>query len=107
MQTPLPFNGEVMSPSAADVPRSRVAAAILSKIAESDGNLTWYNIVRTVDRLGLESIPPPFAVLQALQKQGFVSAMPPSGGNDAKYSVTPEGHRLLAELEAEHGPRRG
>ncbi len=93
-----------MSPSPADVPRSRVAAAILSKIAESDGNLTWYNIVRSVDRLGLERIPPPFAVLQALQRHGFVSSMPLSGGNDAKYSLTPDGRRLLAELEAEHGP---
>jgi DNA-binding PadR family transcriptional regulator len=92
-----------MPPNPTDVPRSRVAAAILSQIAQHDGSLSWYGIVRSVDRLGFERLPPPFAVLQALQKHGLVSAMPPSGGNDAKYSVTPAGRRLLAELEAEHG----
>lgn len=92
-----------MPTSPSDVPRSRVAAAILSRIAQNDGKLTWYNIVRWVDTLSLERIPPPFAVLQALQKHGFVNVTPPSGGNDARFSITPEGRQLLGELEAEHG----
>jgi DNA-binding PadR family transcriptional regulator len=75
------------------------AVAILQLVAGSKGQLTWYNIVRTVDQLGVERIPPPYAVLKGLARLGYLTTSPLEGGNAATYQITPQGQAFLTERE--------
>ncbi len=78
-----------------DYLKLKSAKKILERVLANDGQLTWYNIVKDVDQLGLEKIPPTFFVLQELTKQGFLRTEPPEDSNDAKYWLTNAGRNYL------------
>jgi len=80
-----------------DYLRLTSARKIMERVAAKDGQLTWYNIVKDIDQLGLEKIPPTYFVLQELKKQGFLRTEPAEGGNDAKYWLTRTGRDYLTQ----------
>ncbi len=73
------------------------AQKILEHVAMNDGELTWYNIVRHIDVQDVERIPPPYAVLKELVREGLLRLEPPDGGNEARYLITDEGQMRVAE----------
>lgn len=73
----------------------RSALAIMKRVAEHDGALTWYAIVKDVDQLGLEKIPPSYYVLKELTNRGLLRVEPPEGGNLARYRLTDAGRQHL------------
>lgn len=75
--------------------------AILHRVATSDGALAWYNIVKDVDQLDLERVPPTYYVLKELTNNGYLRIEPPNGGNNAKYWLTDSGRELLERLSAD------
>ena len=69
--------------------------AILERVERDDGALTWYNIVKAVDRLGLETVPPVFGVLEHLTRAGLLRTEPPIARNHVKYWLTDAGRAFL------------
>ncbi len=69
---------------------------ILEYVAQNNGVPTWYNIVRYMDRLGVEQIPPPYHVLQALVKEGYLTRDTVENKNTSNYLITETGRQCLA-----------
>jgi len=79
--------------------------AILRLVGKKDGGLTWYNIVKGVDQLGLDPVPPPYFILKELTRSGYLEVNPPDGGNAATYRLTLLGQTFLRERDAQATPR--
>lgn len=75
------------------------AQKILEYVAQHDGAMTWYNVVKYIDQLGVERIPPPYQVLQALVKDNYLTRDTQENKNTSKYSITALGQRYLAHLK--------
>ena len=76
------------------------AKAIMETVAEHDGQLTWYSIVKDIDQRGLEKIPPSYYVLKELTNRGLLRVEPPEGGNLARYWLTDAGREHLSQQDA-------
>jgi Fe2+ or Zn2+ uptake regulation protein len=68
---------------------------ILDYVAKHNGVLTWHNIVRHIDQLEVAPIPPPYHVLQALVKEGYLTRDTVENQNTSKYLITETGRQLL------------
>ncbi|OQW92110.1 MAG: hypothetical protein BWK78_02665 [Thiotrichaceae bacterium IS1] len=66
-------------------------------VAQHHGIPTWHNIVRYIDQLEIEQIPPPYHVLQALVKEGYLTRDTVENKNTSKYLITETGWQLLAD----------
>jgi len=64
------------------------AHKILEYVLQNDGLLTWYNIVKHIDRLPVEKIPPSYHVLQQLVNEGYLQRDTINNKNGSKYIVT-------------------
>jgi len=75
------------------------AQKILEYVAQHDGTMTWYNIVKHIDQLGVERIPPPYQVLQAFVQENYLTRDTEENKNTSKYSITALGQQYLAQLK--------
>jgi len=73
------------------------AQKILEYVLQNDGLLTWYNIVRHIDRLPVEKIPPSYHVLQQLLNEGYLQRDTESNENGSKYFITERARQYLGE----------
>ena len=81
-----------------DIFALRSTRFILQMVMDHDGEFTWYNIVTRTDRAGVEKHPPPFAVLEQLANDGYLSRNPPDNSNESRYWITAHGRQLLASV---------
>jgi Fe2+ or Zn2+ uptake regulation protein len=73
------------------------AHKILEYVLKNDGLLTWYNIVRYIDRLPVEKIPPSYHVLQQLVNEGYLQRDTQSNENGSKYLITERARQYLGQ----------
>ena len=73
------------------------AHKILEYVLQNDGLLTLYNIVKYIDRLPLEKIPPSYHVLQQLVNEGYLQRNTESNENGSKYNLTERAMQYLGK----------
>lgn len=79
-----------------DYLKLKVTRSILEKVAAKNGLLTWYNIVKSMERTNdIEKIPPPYYVLKELTRIGFLELDPPNENTNSKYKLTKDGQIFL------------
>ncbi len=65
-------------------------------IAKHDGQLTWYQVDRSMSLFGLVGGPDVMHCLQYLKQNGFVVAVPPEKHPQPKYFITDKGRAFVA-----------
>jgi DNA-binding PadR family transcriptional regulator len=84
----------------------RHLVTILGLISRSDGAYGWYQIDREITRQGIVSIHVGQA-LNVLLSQGFVTVSGDPSQATARYFITDQGLRVLAEQKGSGGPEPG
>jgi DNA-binding PadR family transcriptional regulator len=74
------------------------ANKILEYVMKNNGTLTWYNIVRHIDKIKVEKIPPPYYVLQQLVEEGYLERDTKDNENSSKYFITEQGQQYLKAI---------
>jgi len=75
----------------------QAARKILEYVRQNDGLLTWYNIVKHIDQLQVEKIPPPYYVLQQLLEDNYLVQDTEKNENSSKYMITQRARQYLGE----------